>query len=663
MIRGKFLHTSRLLFFLVLLAPVVGWAQVDTLEVTLPGVLVEAEQLRTTPTGAPYSITISSRPEPLLASDPGEALEPMLRRLPGVWASNRENFALGERLAVRGMGARAGFGVRGVRVVLDGIPLTLADGQTAMTIVDPSHIRSLELVRGPASSLWGNSSGGVLFLETIPQEDIIRVRASGGSYGLIRTEAEATTTLENMRGGLALSHLRREGFRDHSAFKTTRLRGFGQWGNLHVIAAFEHAPHQQHPGALTEDELNESPRIAQQNFVDQHAGKSVTQGQLGLAYHSTFAGGTLRASGFGLARDLENPLPFAYIQVGRLAGGMRAAYDREIGRYHWTIGTEIGLQHDDRQNFANVSGTQGDIRLDQLETVTNTALFATADFRHENLALSAGFRGDCVHFNVDDRMGDQSGNRTLTAVSPSIGLSWMFGPGSTLFASFATGFDTPTTTELANRPDGQSGFNADLNPQYTLGYEIGMRGMFYGGRVYADVAAFLLNVRDQITAFEGDDGRTYYRNAEATRHIGFETLLSWHPQHGRELGISYTWNRNTFSQGEESILDNVLPGVPEHQATAWGRLSIREIVTRVNLLTASYVWADDANTARAPAFVTMDLNVSYQGEALPVHPFIQITNLLDARYAGSVALNANANRYFEPAAGRSVQVGVSWQMR
>lgn len=655
----------RLLSILFLLFSTVAQAQIpaDTLEVALPDVVVEADQSRATLADSPYSITILSRPESVLATDPGEALEPLLRRLPGVWAGDRENFALGERLAVRGMGARAGFGVRGVRVMLDGIPLTLADGQTAMTIVDPGLIRNLELVRGPASSAWGNSSGGVLFLETIPATDVIRARAAGGSYGLIRTEAEAITTTGDVRGGLAISHVRREGYRDHSAFETTRLRGFGQWRQLRIIAALEHAPHQEHPGALTEQEFRETPRIAQQNFVDQQAGKAVTQGQFGVAFDASVAGGTVRSSAFGLARSLENPLPFAYIEVGRIAGGMRTAYDRQAGLLLWSVGTEIGIQRDDRQNHANVSGERGELRLDQLEMVTNTALFTTVALRLENLTISAGLRGDRVHFAVDDRMRDESGNRTLSAISPSVGLSWQPVSGSTFFSSFATGFDTPTTTELANRPDGQSGFNAELDPQYTQGYEIGMRNTFYGGRILADVATFLLNVRDQIAAFEGMDGRTYYRNAEATRHVGIEMLLAWEPRFGSELGISYTWNRNTFSKGDDMILGNRVPGVPEHQANVWGRVTAHGVAGRVNLLAASHVWADDTNTAQTPAFFTLDLNVSYDSVRFPVTPFIQITNLLNAHYAGSVALNANAGRYFEPAAGRSLQFGVSWKVR
>ncbi|CAN5490947.1 TonB-dependent receptor [soil metagenome] len=655
---------------LFLFSSVAAQAPADTLEVDLSAITVTAEPLREGAQGTPNGVSVLARSETELATDPGASLEPLLRRLPGIWVADRENFALGERLAVRGMGARAGFGVRGVRVVMDGVPLTMADGQTAMTIVDPSLVRRVELVRGPASSAWGNSSGGVLFLETLPAEVGARLRAAAGSFGLVRTDGEFTTDIGTARVGMAASHLRRAGYREHSAFETTRLRSFasadlGAWGRVRATAALEHAPHQQHPGALTEIEFADAPRTAQQNFVSQGAGKSSTQGQFGIAHEVPAGGGQLAISTFGIARSLQNPLPFAIIEVDRLAGGGRAAFSRRDGPARWSLGGEVNAQRDDRLNFANEGGEPGAVRLDQFETVVNGALFTTLALESGALTVSGGLRADQVRFAVRNRLGstdNDSSAETLTAVSPSIGAAYRIAE-TTVFASFATGFDTPTTTELANRPDGLAGFNANLRPQRTRGFESGIRAALLSGRVFADVALFHLDVTDQITAFEGADGRTYYRNADATHHTGFESLVEWRAADGLDLGASYSWSRNVFSEGSQNVSDNRVPGVPEHRATGWARLTTHGVVSRMSMLTASYVWADDANTARAPGFLTLDLNVSYQSARLPITPFVQISNLLDARYAGSVALNANAGRYFEPAAGRGIQAGVSWKIR
>jgi iron complex outermembrane recepter protein len=409
---------------LLALAPLAAAQQADTLFVDLDALEVTATRVAETAATAPLAVAIEARDPLARAADSGASLESALRGLPGLWVADRQNFALGERLSVRGMGARAGFGVRGVQVVMDGIPLTMPDGQAALVIADPALIRRAELIRGPASTLWGNASGGVLFLSTIPDEArLASGRVMGGSHGLLRTEGEVAAPFGPHRGGFAASHVRRDGFRDHSAFEVTRGRAFGTFAlgggaRLATVAALEWAPRQQHPGALTAEELELDPSQAQQNFVDQGAGKDSRQGQAGLALTVPAAIGTITASGFGLVRSLENPLPFAYIDVARLAGGARLALERQDGPVRWAAGFDAGLQRDDRQNHANAGGARGDLRLDQLETVAALGAFTRATVRHGPLALSAGIRHDRTSFAADDRLGDQSGSRRPGGVEP-----------------------------------------------------------------------------------------------------------------------------------------------------------------------------------------------------------------------------------------------------
>lgn len=539
----------RRLLLLLLLAATAQAQPADSLRIDLEAIEVEATRASETAATAPRAVAVERRGPVALATEPGVTLESVLRTLPGLWVSDRENFALGERLSVRGMGARAGFGVRGVQVVLDGVPLTMPDGQAALTIADPALVRRAELVRGPASAFWGNGSGGVLFLSTIPEEArLAQVRALGGSFGLVKTEAEAAAPVGAHRAGLAVSHTRREGYRDYSAFEVTRARGFGafdlgQGAALTATAALEWAPEQQHPGALTAEELATDRRQAQSNYVSQAAGKDSRQGQIGASLRAPLAVGTVTASAFGLARRLENPLPFAIIDLDRLADGARVAFERADGPVRWGLGLDAGLQHDDRMNHANEAGARGEVRLDQQETVASAAAFGQASYRRGPLTISAGLRFDRTRFEADDRLladGDQSGDRVLAAWSPSAGVSYRIGP-ALVFASAGTAFETPTTTELVNRPDGAGGFNPEIEPQRTRGVEAGVRGTSRDGRVYFDLAAYRLAVRDQLTAFEGADGRTYYRNAEASAHTGIEALAEWQPLPALRLGATYAW--------------------------------------------------------------------------------------------------------------------------
>jgi iron complex outermembrane recepter protein len=664
------LPVLRILLAAFLLAPLTAHGQrADTLIVDLE--LEHITVVRTAETAAtvPFAVAFETRAPVEGATEPGASLESVLRSLPGLWVADRENFALGERLSVRGMGARAGFGVRGVQVVLDGIPLTLPDGQTALSIVDPSLIRRVELVRGPASAFWGNGSGGVLFLGTIPVGHApTRARVVGGSHGLLRTDVDAFGRGAMHQAGLAVSHVRRDGYRTYSAFEVTRARGFVVYDwmpgvEVTATGALEWAPEQQHPGALTAEEMATDPRQAQANFVSQSAGKSSSQGQLGVQVRAATGRGTVRGSVYGMARSMENPLPFAYIDLGRLVGGARLTLEGGDYPFRWALGADAGMQRDDRQNWANVGGERGTLTLDQFEMVATTAGFGQASFSHGALTLSTALRYDRTRFSADNRLATSESDRSLGAWSTTLGASYQIGP-ALVFASASTSFETPTTTELVNRPDGGGGFNPELDPQRTRGAEVGARGAPYP-TVFYDVALYRLAVRDQITPFEGEDGRTYYRNVEAARHDGTELLLEWQPTSAVRLGATYTWSRLVFTEESGVLAGNRVPGVPEHRFVARSRYLHRGLFSSLSLVAAGPTWADDANTARADGFTVLDLRAGHAGLPLGrvrLLPFVQIENVFDARYAGSVALNARAGRFYEPAAGRSFQVGLSVEL-
>jgi iron complex outermembrane recepter protein len=374
--------------------------------------------------------------------------------------------------------------------------------------------------------------------------------------------------------------------------------------------------------------------------------------------------GMLTGSGFVLARRLENPLPFAYIDLDRRAGGTRLALDREDGPLRWSVGVEAALQRDDRQNWANDQGNRGAPLLGQVEGVSSTAAFGHAYLNHGRLILSAGARVDRTRFEAEDRLqaaGDQSGRRVLGAFSPTAGLSYRTG-SALVFVSASSAFETPTTTELVNRPGGAGGFNPDLQPQRTRGIEAGIRGSDGAGRLFYDVAVFQLNIRDQLAAFEGEGGRTFFRNVEATTHHGLEVYGEWHAAPGLRLSTTYAWSRFVFDEPSGQIAGNRLPGVPEHRITGRVHMTHRDVFGYVSSLVAGPTFADDANSARADGFIVVDLRLGHAGVRVPhgrLLPFVQIRNLFDAHYAGSVAINARAGRYFEPAAGRSFQLGLS----
>ena len=384
------------------------------------------------------------------------------------------------------------------------------------------------------------------------------------------------------------------------------------------------------------------------------------------------AGGALTATAYGVARDLENPLPFAVIAVDRLAGGTRVAFEREVGPLRWSLGADAAVQRDDRTNRPNVGGQPGDERtLDQLETVTQAAVFGRLRLDLAALGLGAAaaeatLRRDRLRFDAADRLladGDQSGTRALGAWSPQLGLTYRAG-GALLFASFATAFETPTTTELVNRPEGGGGFNPNLEPQRTAGVEVGARGV--AGRLRYDVAAYALAVRDGLVPFEGEDGRTYYANRARSSHRGAEALAEWRPVPGLTATAAYTWSRLRFGEGNEGDVEgNALPGVPEHRIAARLRLQRAGLFVAPEAVAMSGVFADDANAVKTEAAFVVDVAFGHAGIAVgraEAVPFVRVGNVFDAAYVGSVVLNARGGRAFEPASGRSVRAGVEFRL-
>ena len=642
----------------------------DTMEVALPEIEIQATRAAETEATAPFAVSLRQRAPEEIALEPGLSLDRALRGLPGVWINDRGHYALGERLVIRGMGWRAAFGVRGVQALLDGIPLTLPDGQAVLDVADPAFIRQAEVIRGPSSLFWGNGSGGVLFLSTAALRDTaaVRLRALGGSYGQRQASGEVALPLGRHRLYGFASDVRRDGYRMHSegGFTRTGLHGnvdLGARTRLRVMAAAA-VQDVDSPGGLTFDQVAENPRQADPRFVSASAGKESTQIQGGATLDHQTNLGVLSATAYGLTRRLDNPLTFAYIDLDRVVGGLRVQLQNQADRIRWGLGIDAGWQKDDRLNFNNDGGRPGnDRRLDQQERVRNLSAFGYLTVTlARNLDATGGVRADAILFEMDDRLldnGDQSGDRNFSAVSPALGLSYRAG-SALLFANVSTAFETPTTTELVNSPTGVGGFNPELDPQRTLGVEIGARGGFPASRLRFDVAVFHLRIRDRLLPFQDDEGRTYFRNAGKNTHQGIELAVQGPLRPGLDAQVAYTDGRFVFDNDPNE--DNRIPGVPDHHLSAGLRATQNGFWGQLTAEVASDVYTNDGNSAENDGYMVIDLYAGHTGLRLGtarLQPFVKIANIFDATYVGSVVVNAFGGRYFEPAPGRTVQAGVN----
>jgi iron complex outermembrane recepter protein len=646
----------------------------------------------------PFAVGVLDRDD-LVRGQPTLGIDEALNNMPGVVVSNRYNFSLDQRISIRGFGSRSNFGIRGLKILVDGIPQTLPDGQGQLTNVHFADLDRAEVLRGSSSSLYGNASGGVISFQTqraAPEPFAQRVRVQGGNGrragdGYYKWQSWTSGRSGDVSGTLSVSQFKADGFRQHSAAEFRQLNAGGDWvvsGSTiaNVRLSLADNPVAENPGALTRSEYLANPDSAAPNNIIRGADKDVQQHQLAFGVkHFDAAGNEYNATVFGLIRDLENPLAAppdvgggptngTYVRIDRAVGGLRLTMARALGAREQapllTAGVDAQRMRDNRENLVSDAGVPtATIFLDQREQVTELGPFAQVQWSpNERLLLSGGARFDWVRFSLDDRFltnGDDSGDRSMSALSGNIGASWSFNERFVPYVNVSTSFETPTTTELVNQPDGSAGFNRELDPQRAVNYEVGARGQPVPSVTYS-VALFLGRVRDAIVQAEEVGGRAFFRNAQRTHNDGAEVGLGVTPVAGLTLNGAYTYARYRFVEEVEGTgLDgNRLPGVPEH----FWRLGLRAGLPNGLYLDADHtisssVASDDENSPEGivdawGAGVT-NARVGWQGDVgvVQLSPFIGVNNLWDRRYIGSVTLNGLFGRVLEPAPRRVIYFG------
>ena len=629
----------------------------------------------------PYSIAVS-RPSDASRAVPPLSLEEPLRGIAGVQLDNRNNIALGERLSIRGFGARTQFGVRGVRVDVDDVPATMPDGQTALTHVDPASIGFVEVLRGPASSLYGNAAGGVVRLRSAaPLDAPFAVRAELGrsERGTLTSRGSASSVIGAWSVDGHVSNLRYDGFRANSDAKD--LRGGGRlaraWARDTVALTVAGVDYDaKNPGGLTDSARTADPRSASATNLRYRTGERGTHQQAGLSWRRGGARSSLLATAYVLGRHIDNPIPQRIIDLGRRTSGARVAYEHALspaGRDgSVSLGAEYAGQRDDRRSYVSLDGVRGAAALDQRERVGNNGLFARVVMPVAGeLHFLGAVRADQVRFRVTDRLvnatdPDDGGSRTMRAVSPSAGLSYALGNAANVYANVATAFETPTTSELANQPDGAGGLNRTLQPQRVTSYEVGSRMPLASiGRV--SLSAYDAEIRDALVPFElaSSPGRQFFRNASRSRHRGVEADASvlLGSRVSSQLGVTIVDARfirddfNAVSRAGKRV-----PGVAPSRLDVEVRGDAGRTSVEITLRAQSRTPANDLGTAWSPGYALVGARASAARHAfgtVRLSPSISVSNVLDIHYDASLIANAARSRYFEPGPGRYVTVSVA----
>lgn len=655
-----------------------------------PGLAQEdAEPLRitiTAPAGeeqwrdTPASVTVVD--EEVLAGGQRLSLNEGLQRVPGVFAQNRFNFAQGLRLSIRGFGARASFGVRGIRVLVDGVPLTLPDGQTELDALDLALVEQIEVIRGPASVIHGNAAGGVVAIETRepPEQLGARLDLSGGELGFRRARAEGGGSLGAWRGLAAVNATRLEGFRDLNdtdadIFTGKLARSFAAGDLTLRLNAID--TEAEDPGALTEAQVDADRSQAAPGNLQFDAGEAIDQQRLALIWRGApQEQRDYRVTAYAGQRDFANRLPFTaggQVAFDRSFGGADARYTR---RGAWlnldqaiSAGFRFEAQRDERSRFDNNNGVRGARTLRQDEEALTWGVFVQDDITLSPLwSASLGLRYDRVRLSVDDEFladGDDSGERDLDDVSFSAGLGYRLNPADQVYARVASSFETPTINELANPAGG--GFNPDLESAEAVNYELGIKGERSAFRYEA--AVFSIRIDDELIPFElpGQSGRTFFRNAGESRRNGVELAVDWQFLPRWNLHAAYTYADYEFERFSRDGMDfsgNEIPGIPRQQffgELAYER-SFGEIdgYARLNVNAFDRYFTDDANDVRVPGYAVVNLRLGFKQTIsnFEIEPYVGIDNLLDKEYNDNVRINAFGGRFFEPAPARFVYAGL-----
>ena len=623
------------------------------------------------------------------------SLDEALRGIPGLFVQNRRNYGLSGGIGLSIRAPQPRFGLRGLAIIQDGIPITTADGTTEPGNVDLGSVGRIEVIRGPNSVLYGNSAGGVINLDTTFDTSralTVTPDIQFGSYGYNRQQVRLDGGNAGTQFMASVSRFETDGFRDHSAAEITQAnvvvrRVLSSRTEIRGVFNLYDAPFAESPSFVNEFDARNNPtkarpqaaHFSETNPAGRNWGEGTTQGQYGLTVEHRFSETQLfRATGWGMWRDLDASGVFQMIELDRTGFGVRSEYlgGTQLGSVgvELAAGIDVSSQNDDRKEFGQVAptvfggmSTNGALRVDQTEDVLSAGPFAQVTIApHDRVQFTAGVRWNYYHFSAGDLKlddGDQSGDRTMSAVSPSVGVTVAAATNVNLFANFATAYETPTTVELSNTPTGAGGFNQELDPEDLTSFEVGVRGLIEPARLRYEAAVYVSTVDSALVSFQNVNELDFFRNAGKSSRDGVELLLEWVPNASFNTRVAYTYQDFVFEEfntGSSDFAGKDEPGAPPHRVFAGFNYT-----APFGLRSGATVrWVDEftlnnANTVFNWAYTVVDLRFGFDAKwgDVDVRPFFGIDNLFDERYNSSAITNAFGGRYYEPSPDREFYVG------
>ncbi|HZQ60277.1 MAG TPA: TonB-dependent receptor [Casimicrobiaceae bacterium] len=625
-------------------------------------------------------------------------LSETLSRVPGLVALNRQNYAQDLQISSRGFGARATFGVRGIRLYQDDIPATMPDGQGQTGSFSLMSAQRVEVLRGPFSTLYGNASGGVIavFTEDGTPRPQATFNAGAGSFDTWTAGAKLTGRVPDVANAgyvLATSRFDTAGYREHSAARRDLVNAkvtLDPAADTHMtfIASSQYQPETQDPLGLTRGQWQANPRGVDPAALLFDTRKTILQEQGGASVEQRITGAlTIKAMGYAGLRRVRQYL--ALTGVGATSSGGVTDLDRDYGggsvRVAWrgtvlhtplnlAAGIDADRQDERRRGFVNNNGAMGDLRRDEDDRVDSTAVYAQAEWLPiAAVSLTAGARSASVRFRSTDHYinaqnPDDSGAKSYRNTSPVLGAVFHATDRVNLYASYGEGFETPTLIELAYRNNG-TGLNFALDPATSRAAEMGVKALV-GARQRINVAAFTTDTSNEIVIDTATGGRTTYKNAGRTQRRGVEALWEGRITDTLTAHVAYTWLRAVFADpfltgGAILVPPGArLPGVPATSAyaeLAWKPGGWAGFNAALEAQHEGAINVNEQNSDAAPAVTLVHARVGFEQRVarLAVREFLRVNNVTNRTFVGSVIVGDTNGRYFEPAPTRNWFAGIT----
>ncbi len=689
----------------------------SSLTYTTDSIIVESTRYLLPINKAPFSIELVDL-ETIQNNVNQTSLSDILQSQSGIFVSNRNNLSQGDKISIRGIGTRAQFGIRGIKIFLDGIPLTFSDGQSQLNNLDIDDIETIEILKGPSSVLYGNALGGAIIIKSKRQPERglnVTPKITLGSFGFKKISFNSAVVWgDKIHIKLNGYSADLDGFRNHSESKFYGLNfisnfQFSEKINLSFIGNYYNSPYLLNPSTLNKIESKDNPTNVRTSVARFGLAKKVDQLQNGIVFDYILSKNSkIKSTIFYVNRSLTNSIPGRFIQLKRDFGGIRIEINNNThfinNELYSVVGFDYEFQNNKRKEFINegieesekVNPTRifeqiiySEKIIDQNEKVNSIGFFSHIQYKlADNFSVFTGLRYDQYLFEVKDKIklnnSSHSDKIDMNNTSLMLGINYNLLHDFILYGNFSTGFQTPTTNELSNNPFENGGFNKSLKPEKVNNFEIGLKSWWEQLRLLSSLSVYYMNFTDLLISYQTETEENYYRNVGKANNIGADIRLEFNASENLKVISAYSLMNFRFSdyiitQGlDKNIVDlqlknKFVPGIPNDRISfVVQNYFSNNFYLSLHFNYVSQYFTNDFNgpidngSSEKKEFInndysTLDLNtnyrIEYEGYSLKLS--FKLENIFNERYNGSVVPNAFGKNFFEPAPGRSYFIGMA----